>query len=172
MAKEVIQASLHKDKIIAENAITLYNRGCFGSPKGEILELSLYEAFYLFEKGKIEIFSNGKKLTRQGLLRKFKKICKNFWNKYLVYSDLRTRGYILKEALKYGADFIVYDKGDKPGKAHSKWLLSIFSVNDMIDWRQFAGFNRISHSVKKDSLIAIVDNQGEIVYYISKWFRP
>ncbi len=43
--------------------------------------------------------------------------------KYAVYSDLRSRGYIAKTGLKFGAHYRVYERGEKPSEAHSKFLV-------------------------------------------------
>ncbi len=36
---------------------------------------------------------------------------------------MRNRGYIIKTALKFGADFRVYDRGVKPGEDHARWII-------------------------------------------------
>ena len=158
-------------KVIVENGISLYNKGYFGEMKKNILELSYCEALYLMEKGKLEI-KDRLPLSVIGFARKAKSVDPRFWIRYTVYSDIRSRGYIVKEALKYGADFLVYDKGDIPGKQHSKYLLFAVDSNDELNWRWFAGINRIAHGVKKEVLIGLVDEQGDVTYYLSKWMRP
>jgi len=49
-------------------------------------------------------------------MNKFKRIDKKIQIKYPVFKDLREKGYIVKTALKFGADFRIYDKGQKPGE--------------------------------------------------------
>ena len=44
------------------------------------------------------------------------------------FKDLRKKGYIVKTALKFGADFRVYEKGVKPGEDHAKWV--VFPVHE------------------------------------------
>jgi tRNA-intron endonuclease len=81
---------------------------------------------------------------------------------------LRNKGYILKEGLKFGADFRVYGKGDKPGKSHAKYLLYIVDTKK-IDTLDFAAKARIAHSTNKVLLIAIVDSESDISYYETRW---
>ena len=89
-----------------------------------------------------------------------------------TYRDLRKKGYILKSALKFGADFRVYDKGVKPGTDHAKWILSCVKDTDNINWRDFAAKNRIAHSTRKNLLVAIVDSEGSVSYYEISWKKP
>jgi tRNA-intron endonuclease len=85
---------------------------------------------------------------------------------------MRKKGYVLKTALKYGADFRVYEKGVKPGEAHARWVLFAIKEKDAIDWKEFVAKNRIAHSIKKNLLIGIVDEEGDVSYYEVSWTKP
>ena len=89
-----------------------------------------------------------------------------------MFKDLRDKGYLLKTALKFGADFRVYDKGHKPGKEHAKWILYPVSESQEMTWHDFSAKNRVAHSTKKNLLIAVVDSEGDITYYEIAWRRP
>jgi tRNA-intron endonuclease len=39
-------------------------------------------------------------------------------------------------------------------------------------WHDFSAKNRIAHSTKKNLLIAIVDEEGDVSYYEVSWKRP
>jgi len=68
-------------EIISSNdadAYSLYKKSCFGEPVGEKIQYSLSEALFLVEKGKMEIFSRNKKISKKELLNKFRKIDKKF----------------------------------------------------------------------------------------------
>lgn len=162
-------------EIISSNsaeAKSLYEKSCFGAPVGEKIQYTLTEAFFLAEKDKLDIFSRNKKLTKKELLDKFSRIDKKFIIKYPVFKDLRERGYIIKTALKFGADFRVYEKGKKPGKAHAKWVLFVDHESKKLTWHEFSAKNRVAHSTKKNLLLAIVDEEGDISYYEVKWIKP
>jgi len=162
-------------KIISSNdseATSLFNKSCFGAFVKDKIQYSLSEAFFLVEKGKIEIFYKGKKLKKEELMKKFQRIDKKFPLKYLVFKDLRERGYIVKTALKFGADFRVYDKGFRPGEEHAKWVTFVDHESNKITWHEFSAKNRVAHSTKKNLLLAIVDEEGDITYYEVKWVRP
>ena len=91
---------------------------------------------------------------------------------YTVFADLRRRGYTVKTALKYGADFRVYNRGDNPGKQHARWLLYVSRERGSCSWRTFAAQNRVAHSAKKSMLFAVVDDEDDITYWEARWLRP
>ena len=97
---------------------------------------------------------------------------KNFLIKYAVFKDIRDRGYIIKTALKFGADFRVYERGIKPGKGHAKWVLYPVSESDDFTWHDFSAKNRVAHSTKKKLLVGVVDNEMDVTYYEIGWVRP
>lgn len=85
---------------------------------------------------------------------------------------MRDRGYTIKTALKFGAEFRVYDKGKKPGEEHARWILYPVRESDMLTWHEFAAKNRVAHSTKKNLLIGIVDEENDTTYYEIRWVKP
>lgn len=172
--KTLIRAVLSGDSITSSSkyAIDLYGARQFGEYSQKRVHYSLVEALYLIEKKKIVVNKKTKKLSFNQLLEECRKIDKKIYLKYLVYKDLRDKGYLLKTALKFGADFRVYDKGERPGKSHSKWILYVVSEKDDLTWHEFSAKNRVAHSTKKNLLIAIVDDEGSITYYEISWKKP
>jgi len=175
--KVVVKGILAGEKVITEasdEAREFYNQSRFGilSESGKV-ELSLLEGFYLMEKGKLSVKSDsGKKLTYETLLKKSREAEPNFWIRYCVFKDIRNRGYIIKTALKFGADFRVYDRGVKPGEDHARWIVYPVHEGDTLTWYEFAAKNRVAHSTKKKLLIGIVDDEGDVTYYEIRWMRP
>jgi len=156
----------------ASEAHSLYKKSCFGEPVRGKIQYSLSEALFLIEKNKIEIFSRNKKISEKELINKLKRIDKKIQIKYPVFKDLREKGYIVKTALKFGADFRVYDKGAKPGNKHAKWIVFADHESKRLTWPEFSAKNRVAHSTKKSLLLAIVDEEGDITYYEVKWVKP
>jgi len=156
----------------SKEALDLYSNRLFGEYSEKRVRYSLSEAIYLVDKGKISVYKKTKKLSLNQLIDECKKIDKKAYVKFLVFKDLRDKGYILKTALKFGADFRVYDKGSKPGKEHAKWILYPISESQEMTWHDFSAKNRVAHSTKKNLLIAIVDSEGDITYYEISWVRP
>ena len=96
----------------------------------------------------------------------------NFWVRYQVYKDMRNRGYIVKTALKFGADFRVYDRGIKPGEDHARWIVYPVHEASVLTWYEFAAKNRVAHSTKKRLMLGIVDDENDCTYYEVRWMRP
>ena len=179
MAKkeEKIKATVFPERAVAEEdskeAKKLYDLSRFGEPIDGAIQYSLVEAFYLFKQGKLMFRSQGNRAVGE---KKFVKDAlkhdSQFLVRYPVYADLRERGYVVKTALKFGADFRVYERGVKPGEDHAKWI--VFPVHEGVSmtWYDFAAKNRVAHSTRKRLLIAIVDEEGDVTYYECKWLKP
>ena len=166
-----IQATLIKNQVTSNssNAHTLFQKSKFGEKLNQKILYSLQEALFLTEKNKIQISdSKGKTLTEEELLKKFSRTDKNFTTKYPVFKDLTEKGYSIKTALKFGADFRIYEKN----QSHSKWVCYTTTENSPLKWQDFAAKNRVAHSTKKKLLIAIVDEENCVSYYETNWTRP
>jgi len=153
-------------------AYALFSKSRFGERVGDKIQYSLSEALFLFEKRKMDILQNGKKLTSNELLKKMKRIDKKIQTKYPVFKDLREKGYILKTALKFGAEFRVYERGSNIGEQHAKWILFTVHESEKLKWHDFTAKNRIAHSTKKNLLLGILDDEGDITYYEVHWKKP
>lgn len=155
-----------------KEAFSLYSQSRFGEQSEGKIYYSLFEALYLLEKGKIELYEGRKKLSQEKFLEKIKSLDSRIQTKYAVFKDMRNRGYVVKTALKFGAEFRVYDKGQHPGDEHAKWILYPVRESDNLTWHDFSAKNRVAHSTKKNLLIGIVDEEGDLTYYEISWVRP
>lgn len=138
-----------------QKAFTLFAKSKFGEKKSGKIHYSKYEALYLIETKRAE----SKKKIKLNIKEK---------NNYLVFKDLRKKGYIVKTGLKFGAEFRVY-KSKK--EKHAAWLVYI-PKKQKIDFKDFVSKNRIAHSTGKKLLIAIIDSQQDITYYEVSWLKP
>ena len=175
--KETITATLSGEIVIADsNDLTreIYDKTRYGEPtEDKKFQYSLIESFYLMERGKFEIINEkGKKIDSETFIKKAKNIEPNFWVRYVVFKDLRKRGYIVKTALKFGADFRVYDRGVKPGEDHARWIVYPVYETGVQSWYEFAAKNRVAHSTRKRLLIGIVDAENDCTFYEIRWIRP
>lgn len=171
---EKIIATLLSEKITSnsKSAHDLFATQRFGEKMEEKILYFMSEALYLIQEGKMDLFdSKNKKMDKKEILKRFEKIDKKFKTKYLVFKDLRRNGYIVKPALKFGAEFRVYEKGKEIKDTHSKWICFPVSENQPMTWQDFSAKNRIAHSTKKNLLIAIVDDEGEVTYFEVKWIK-
>ena len=113
-----------------------------------------------------------KNLKSDDFIKLAQEIEPNFWVRYCVFRDLRQRGYVVKTALKFGADFRVYDRGIKPGEDHAKWVVFPVHEGGTLTWYDFAAKNRVAHSTRKRLLMSIVDDENCPTFYEIKWIRP
>lgn len=174
--KDVIKAQFHEHNVLTENsdeARQLYEQSRFGSIVRERVQLSLLEAYYLLEKGKIVILDGrNREMTEEAFLKRAKRDTPNFMVRYAVFRDIRDRGYIIKTALKFGAEFRIYNRGVKPGEDHAKWICYPVHEKNAITWYEFAAKNRVAHSTKKRLLIGVVDDEQDVSYWEVRWLKP
>ena len=156
----------------SEKALALYNKSRFGELKSGKIIYSIFEALYLLEENKIELLSNNKIITFEELMKKALRRDKKARINYTVFRDMRKRGYIIKTALKFGAEFRVYEKQKKIGEDHATWILYPVSESSKLAWHDFSAKNRVSHSTKKKLLIGIVDDEEDVSYYEVSWIKP
>ena len=169
-----IKAMLSAGRIMSNSSIAfqMNDSSRFGEKAEGKIQYSLAEALYLLNKSRLELFIGKKKLSAEKLMQMASEKEPTFFAKYRVFSDLRDRGYTVKTALKFGAEFRVYEKGVKPGEDHAKWIVFPVHESSAMTWHDFAAKNRVAHSTKKNLLIAIVDDEGDVTYYEVKWLRP
>ena len=137
----------------------LRERG-FGELKRSKLHFAPYESFYLLEKQKIKVFDkqSEKELELRDLVRKFSVGKPEIWIKYLVYRDLRDRGYIVRESSR-AFDFDIYGKGPL------RRLISIIYEGGEASLRKLGRLLNYSEKEKKELILAVIDRRTDIVYY-------
>ncbi len=169
----MIKANLLGKNVFSSStdSYSLFEKSSFGDKGSGKVIYSFSEVLYLVAKKKMEVFGGSKKLEFEDLLKKFSRLDKKVQLKNAVFSDLRKKGYIVKTALKFGADFRVYEKGKKMGKAHSKWIVFVEHEFNRTTWSEFSAKNRVAHSTKKKLLLAIVDDEGDVLYYEVAWTK-
>jgi tRNA-intron endonuclease len=173
---EKIKGLLSGERVIAEDnnlSRALYDKSRFGEPQRKKFVYALVEALYLMEEEKMEVVDGrGKVISYDKFVTRAKRVEPNFWIRYCVYREMRSRGYIVKTALKFGADFRVYDRGVKPGEDHAKWILYPVYESQVFSWYDFAAKNRVAHSTRKKLLLGIVDAEESVTFYEISWTRP
>jgi len=163
--KEPIAFYLSGERVFSEREKAInqfYNKRYFGEVVNGKLFLSLIEAAYLMDKGKIKVFDSEKELSLRELFDLGRKKDEQFDLKFLVYKDLRDRGYVVKTALKYGSHFRVYRKGMEE---HSDWLVWVVSESQKMFPNDLTARIRVAHGVRKKMIMAVVDEDSDIVYY-------
>ena len=172
---EKFTLNLVGERLIAEDkdeAHNLYDQSRYGEIKDNKVQYSFVEGLYLLEKGRVDILEDKKNLDIDDFVKRATKKEPNFWIRYVAYKDMRNRGYIVKTALKFGADFRVYDRGIKPGEDHAKWIMYPVKETDSLTWFEFSAKNRVAHSTRKRLLVACIDEENDATYWEINWTRP
>jgi tRNA-intron endonuclease len=168
VAELKIEASVRENDVLAcspEGVKGLSSRG-YGVPENDELILTLYEALFLLGKEILEVRDEktGEKMGFQDLLKRFQSVDENAWVRYLIYRDLRSRGYVAREGFGLGIDFRVYERGEY-GKETAKYLIFGIQEGQPLSMEELARTLRYVHSLKKNLILAVINRRGEIVYY-------
>ena len=141
----------------------LKQKGYGEMEQGKLL-LKSFESLYLLFTEKLTLFREKKNIDFDSFLQICKKEEKDILTKFLVYRDLRNRGYTVKDGLGFGSDFRVYDK-PYSSKSSSKFL--VFGLNEGKHEKISNLQKKIEEITKidKEPIIAVVQRQGEIIYY-------
>jgi len=157
----------------------LYKEGYYGQPisirKPKTfdftcpVELSLLEALYLLEKERIKLINSKTKnqMTARELQDYATKVYFEFDDKYVVYKDLRERGYVVRPGLKFGADFGVYQHG--PGIDHAPFIVHALPKGTTINPIETVRAGRLATTVRKKFIIATIPPSGIVNYLIFEW---
>lgn len=138
----------------------------FGEQKEGRLVLDLFEAAYLLGKKKLEIVdSKTKKISLEKLEQHAQKRDKCFHEKFVVFKELRDRGFVVKTGLKFGFDFRVYPPGKRPGQAHTQWVVNVATQNERFTMPQISRMIRLSGNLNTILLNAVVDSEDDVSYY-------
>jgi len=146
-------------------ASQIYNKGFYGYPvSGGGLELDLMEASYLMESGRLEILCGNKTVDLPTLTRKAAEIHQDFEIKFIVYRDMRQRGYVVKSH-SADFDFRVFPRGGTPTTSHTRYWMMAISERAVFDIGSFLERLEKAERTRKELLLAVVDEEGDLTYY-------
>lgn len=166
-----MKAKLKGDRVRAgkEAVPELYKTGYFGRPKGDGLELRLVEAAFLLFRGKLEIELDGKPLDFRGFFEQASLRQPNFELKYIVYKDLKERGYYVQPS---ATDFRVYPRGSHPGKSAASIFVHVQSERQPMPVKGLQESVSAAENVHKQLILAVVDEESDITFYEAKSTVP
>jgi len=142
----------------------LTSRG-YGTLEDEAFTLTFYEALYLADKGMLEVKDEkGNAVNFQNLLHRYEALNENAWVSYMVYRDLRSRGYVAREGFGAGIEFRVYERGGY-GKDTAPYLVLSIQEGKTLGVEELADALQRCQSQKKELILAVMNRRGEIVYY-------
>jgi len=161
-----ISAKLINEKTIVLNPKMqniLKERG-FGESEKDTLILDSFETLFLLYNNKLELKKVNRKITFDELIQKSIQKHDDILIRFLLYRDLRTRGYVVKDGFGFGSDFRVYERGNY-GLKDAKFL--IFAFNEGTQQKIGKLYKNIEEITKmgKEPIIAVIERRGEIIYY-------
>ena len=161
-----ISAKLINEKIVVINPKMqniLTERG-FGESEKDMLILNSFETLYLLYNDKLELKKINKDIVFDELIQKYIQKNDDILTQFLLYRDLRTKGYVVKDGFGFGSDFRVYERGTY-GLKDAKFL--IFAFNEGTQQKISKLYKNIDEITKmgKEPIIAIIERRGEIIYY-------
>ena len=155
---------LKEDRVVAgkEAIEEIYETSYYGRPKKGNLVLTLVEAAHLLYREKLEIEKEGVSLGFEEYFKTASLLNPYFELKYIVYKDLRERGFYVQPGV---ADFRVYPRGGKPGKSSSRSYVYVHSERVALPLSVLLKNLESAGNVRKQLIIAVVDEESDITYY-------
>jgi tRNA-intron endonuclease len=181
--KAQIEGIIKQDKVIISDKKAFeefYNTSFIGTIEAnsngqEILILESIEVLLLCERHRILIWEDNNKNNKlydfESLLTYFTQFDDRLWQKYIIYMDLRKRGYIVRPGYGDGIDFRVYKRGADFEKDSAKFLIFPVFEGDPIELRDLDKMSRVAMSSRKDLIVATVDRLSKPIYYSVKKFQ-
>ena len=141
----------------------------------EILVLNSTEVLLLCERNRILIWENNDKSKKlydfESLLIYFTQYDEGLWQKYIIYMDLRKRGYIVRTGFGGGIEFRVYKRGADFENDTAKYLIYPVFEGKPIELRDLDKMSRVALGSRKDLIVATVDRLSKPIYYSVKKFQ-
>ncbi len=149
-----------------DEASSVYAKGFFGTPEsGGSLALDRYEAVYLTEMGRADVTTaSGRPVGWPAVFRRAVRADAGFPVRYLVYRDLRQRGYVVR-ATPPPVAFSVLPRGGVLHKTPSRFWVEALSERDPFDLARLFDLADRAQTAKKQLLLAVVDEESDLTYY-------
>ena len=175
--KAQFEGIIEKEKVILfdKNAIEeFYNNSYIGtvddSDSNETkLILDSIEVLLLCERSRILLWKDNdheKALYDfESMLTYFTQFEPRLWQKYIIYMDLRKRGYIVRQGYGEGIDFLVYKRGSDFQKDSAKYLIYPVFEGAPVELKELDRISRVALSSRKDLIVATVDRLSKPIYY-------
>jgi tRNA-intron endonuclease len=164
MSEEPILGDLSGEKVLLGKEATeeLYGQGSFGRPVSGGLELTLVEAAYLMDRGRVSVRLDREDLDFRSFFEKATAREAGFEFRYVVYKDLRERGYYVQPGV---TDFRVYPRGGRPGKTPAEFYVQVISERHPVSLKELVEPTRIARQMRKRLMLAVVDEESDITFY-------
>eukprot|EP00057_Strongylocentrotus_purpuratus_P031300 XP_784204.3 PREDICTED: tRNA-splicing endonuclease subunit Sen2 [Strongylocentrotus purpuratus] len=141
-------------------------------PIFEYLQLSYEEAFFLsYGLGCLSLRNaNEEQMDLTEMWKTFRRHQPSFVANYIVYHFFRSKGWVPKTGLKFGADFILYKKG--PPFYHASYCVYVFMINEedidhqgihKMNWASLMGRDRVIENAAKELMFCFVIKPSKLL---------
>jgi tRNA-intron endonuclease len=136
----------------------------YGTKRHSLLYLTPNETLYHMERGKIVVLNEetNEKMMFQEVFNTFSRNEAEIMLKYVVYKDLRTRGFVVHNNANNFFD--VYERGEFRKKS-PKYLVMILSEGKSRSLHEIQEVLEEAEQREMTLKLAILDRRGEVVYY-------
>ena len=142
------------------------------------LRLELWEAFFLSYGLGCLLISDcdsdncDEDMSIDDMWDKFCKVHPSFPQKYAVYHHFRSKGWVVKNGCKFGADYLLYKDGPPFYHAsYSVWIRQLMNNDEnsanikelpKLDWTSLSGLNRVTESASKELLLVDIHEPNDV----------
>jgi len=172
--KEILQPSEVKAQgILTSKGVKVKEKDCidalsqrgYGTTEKSGLMLTFYESLLLVDKQVLNVKDKkGTPADFQRLLNEYAAVEENAWIMYMVYRDLRSRGYVVREGIGAAINFRIYERGTY-GKDTAASLVVSMQEGQPLSLEDLSKALTQAQSLKKELVLAVLNRRGEIVYY-------
>src|SRR5215207_387416 len=141
----------------------------FGEKEDAEYILKPYEALYLFHTKRLKL-KNKPETDFNSLFELLLKHNRDIMSEFLVYRDLRSRGYVAKEGFGFGNDFRVYERGEYEKKP-AKYVVFGIKEGTNTTAKEFASIVDQIQKMGKEAVVAVIERRGEVIYYKAATIR-
>ena len=137
----------------------------YGTREEGGLVLRDYESLYLLYAKKMSLKDEeGRVVGFEALAELTQRKTRDSWTKFMIYRDLRSRGYVVREGFGFGTDLRVYERGDYPKKP-AKYV--VFALDEGIEQKMEDLQKSVREMAKmgKEAIVAVIERRGEVIYY-------
>lgn len=156
-----------KGYVASEDSDRISQQGFYGNRiDGNKLELEPVELLHLIERKRVMVETpEGKDVGPDYIVKELLDDDPNLWTRYLVFRDLRSRGYAVRQGFGGGIGFRVYARGDKPGSSSANQLVYVLKEGVPISLSDLDMVTQTASGSRKALVFALVDQNGEVNFY-------
>ena len=156
-----------KGYVGSSDADRISQQGFYGNRTDDNrLELEPVELLHLIERKRLVVKKpDGESIGPDFIVSELLDEDPDLWTRYLVFRDIRSRGYAVRQGFGSGIGFRVYSRGDKPGNASASQLVYVLKEGVPISLSDLDMVTQTAASSRKKLVFALVDQNGEVNFY-------